>query len=326
MNTAIKRELLEKIKQYRKIIISRHLRPDGDAVGSTLGLKGMLKLTYPEKEVLVINGDYGGYTAFLGQEDAQRDDEYYADALSIIIDTGTPDRISNKKYSLAKEVAVIDHHIEPEPFGDISWVEPDRSSACEMIADFYAAFKDELKMDADAATKIYAGMVTDSGRFRYESVTGETLRLAAMLMDMGIDLERLYANLYLSEYEELKYHSFVLNKMRLTKNGVAHFYISLDAQKKFGLTAEQACEAVSYLGGLKGSIIWLAFIENADGTVRVRLRSRFVTVNKLAEKYGGGGHACASGATLKNRYGIRKVLADADELIAEYKANNTDWM
>ena len=116
MNTAIKRELLEKIKQYDKIIISRHLRPDGDAVGSTLGLKGMLKLTYPEKEVLVINGDYGGYTAFLGQEDAQRDDEYYADALSIIIDTGTPDRISNKKYSLAKEVAVIDHHIEPEPF------------------------------------------------------------------------------------------------------------------------------------------------------------------------------------------------------------------
>ena len=326
MNTAIKRKLLEKIKQYRKIIISRHLRPDGDAVGSTLGLKGMLKLTYPEKEVLVINGDYGGYTAFLGQEDAQRDDEYYADALSIIIDTGTPDRISNKKHSLAKEVAVIDHHIEPEPFGDISWVEPDRSSACEMIADFYAAFKDELKMDADAATKIYAGMVTDSGRFRYESVTGETLRLAAMLIDMGIDLERLYANLYLSEYEELKYHSFVLNKMRLTKNGVAHFYISLDAQKKFGLTAEQACEAVSYLGGLKGSIIWLAFIENADGTVRVRLRSRFVTVNKLAEKYGGGGHACARGATLKNRYGIRKVLADADGLIAEYKANNTDWM
>ena len=227
---------------------------------------------------------------------------------------------------LAKEVAVIDHHIEPEPFGNVSWVEPDRSSACEMIADFYAAFKDELKMDADAATKIYAGMVTDSGRFRYESVTGETLRLAAMLIDMGIDLERLYANLYLSEYEELKYHSFVLNKMRLTKNGVAHFYISLDAQKKFGLTAEQACEAVSYLGGLKGSIIWLAFIENADGTVRVRLRSRFVTVNKLAEKYGGGGHACASGATLKNRYGIRKVLADADGLIAEYKANNTDWM
>ena len=74
----------------------------------------------------------------------------------------------------------------------MSWVEPDRSSACEMIADFYAAFKDELKMDADAATKIYAGMVTDSGRFRYESVTGETLRLAAMLIDMGIDLERLY--------------------------------------------------------------------------------------------------------------------------------------
>lgn len=326
MNTAIKRKLLEKIKQYDKIIISRHMRPDGDAVGSTLGLKGILKLTYPEKEVLVINEDYGDYTSFLGGEDAQRGDGCYRDALSVIIDTGTPGRISNKKYSLAREVAVIDHHIEPEPFGDISWVEPERSSACEMIAAFYAAFKDELKIDTDTATKIYAGMVTDSGRFRYESVTGETLRLAAMLMDMGIDTETLYANLYLNEYKELKYKAFVLNGMRLTKNGVAHFFISLDAQRKFGLSAEQACEAVSYLDGLKGSIIWLAFIENEDKTVRVRLRSRFVTVNRLAEKYGGGGHACASGATLKNRYGIRKMLADADELINSYKANNTGWI
>lgn len=103
MNTAIKRELLEKIKQYDKIIISRHLRPDGDAVGSTLGLQRMLKLTYPEKEVLVINGDYGGYTAFLGQEDAQRDDEYYADALSIIIDTGTRTVYPTKNIRLPKK-------------------------------------------------------------------------------------------------------------------------------------------------------------------------------------------------------------------------------
>ena len=251
-------------------------------------------------------------------------DDMYAGALAVILDCGGASLISDTRYSLAKTTVRLDHHLFTGRIADTEVIRPEYESCCGIVTAL--AMEAGFTLDKTTAKALFTGMVTDSGRFRYESVTGETLRLAAMLMDMGIDLERLYANLYLSEYEELKYHSFVLNKMRLTKNGVAHFYISLDAQKKFGLTAEQACEAVSYLGGLKGSIIWLAFIENADGTVRVRLRSRFVTVNKLAEKYGGGGHACASGATLKNRYGIRKVLADADGLIAEYKANNTDWM
>lgn len=325
-NMEIKRTVLNKIKEYDKIVISRHLRPDGDAVGSTLGLKRILTLTYPEKEVLVINDDYADYTAFLGNEDAQRDDDYYSDALVIVVDTGAPDRISNSRYSLAKERIIIDHHIEPYPFGDISWVEPNRSAACEMIADFYSSFADELKMDTYAATCVYAGLVTDSGRFRFESVTGETMRLAGMLLDKGIDTDTLYAHLYLKEYEELKFQAYVLNKMKLTPNGAAHFFIDLETQKKYGLTAEQACESISYLGSLKGSIIWIAFIENADGTVRVRLRSRFVTVNELAESYGGGGHACASGATLKSRAEIRGVVKAADKLIGEYKSTHTDWL
>ncbi len=325
-NLDIKRTILNKIKEYDKIIICRHTRPDGDAVGSTLGLRRILQLTYPEKEVTVINDDYAAYTAFLGKEDEQRDDGYYSDALCIIIDTGTPDRISNSKYSLARETIVIDHHIEPEFFGDISWVESDRSAACEMIADFYATFADELNMDVYAASCIYAGLVTDSGRFRFESVTGETMRLAGMLLDKGVDTDTLYAHLYLKEYEELKFQAYVLKKMKITPNGAAHFFIDLETQKKYGLTAEQACESVSYLGSLKGSIIWIAFIENADGTVRVRLRSRFVTVNELAERYGGGGHACASGATLKSRAEIRGLVKAADKLICEYKSTHTDWL
>lgn len=325
-NLGIKRIILEKIKEYNKIIISRHKKPDGDAAGSTLGLQQILKLTFPQKEVLVINDDHAQYTAFLGSEDAQRSAEYYADALAIIIDTGSPDRISNANYAFAKEKIIIDHHIEPEPFGDISWVEPDRCAACEMIADFYATFADELKMDTLAATRIYAGMVTDSGRFRFESVTGDTLRLAGMLLDNGIDTDKLYAELYLKECIELKYQAYVLNKMKLTPNGVAYFFIDLAAQQKFGLTNEQACESISYLSSLRGSIIWLAFIENEDGSVRVRLRSRFVTVNELAERYGGGGHACASGATLQSRSQIRGLVKAADKLIADFKANNTGWL
>lgn len=326
MNEDIKLKILNKIKEYNRIIICRHIRPDGDAAGSTLGLRRILRLTYPQKEIYVINDDYSRDMAFLGEEDAQREDSFYTGALIIVIDTGSEDRVSNSRLGLAKEMIVIDHHIEREPYGAISWVEPERSSACEMVADFYASFKDELCMDTEAATCIYAGMVTDSGRFRFESVTGETLRLAAMLLDKNINTQKLFAMLYLDTLSEHKFHAYVLNKLKLTKNGVAYIYISLDAQMRFGLTSEQASNSVAYLNSLKGSIIWIAFIENEDGSIRVRLRSRFVTINQLAESYGGGGHAQASGATIYSLAEMRGFVRRADKLIEQYKSENDDWL
>ena len=326
MNEDIKLKILNKIKEYNRIIICRHIRPDGDAAGSTLGLRRILRLTYPQKEIYVINDDYSRDMAFLGEEDAQREDSFYTGALIIVIDTGSEDRVSNSRLGLAKEMIVIDHHIEREPYGAISWVEPERSSACEMVADFYASFKDELCMDTEAATCIYAGMVTDSGRFRFESVTGETLRLAAMLLDKNINTQKLFAMLYLDTLSEHKFHAYVLNKLKLTKNGVAYIYISLDAQRRFGLTSEQASNSVAYLNSLKGSIIWIAFIENEDGSIRVRLGSRFVTINQLAESYGGGGHAQASGATIYSLAEMRGFVRRADKLIEQYKSENDDWL
>lgn len=314
------------IERYDRIIITRHKRPDGDAVGSTLGLKRVLKASFPQKDVRVINEDTSEYMAFLGAEDAQIEDVEYKDALVIVLDTGSADRISNCKYGLGKELLVIDHHLELAPYGDINWVEPERSSLCEMIAALCAAYPDTLVVDSQAATCIYAGMVTDSGRFKYEGVTGDTLRLAAFLLDRGIDTETLYANLYLEEYKEIKFHAHVLQKMKVTEHGVGYMHITEKAKDDFDLSSEQACNAVSYLGSLKGSLIWLAFIDNEDGTVRVRLRSRFITVNELAEKYGGGGHACASGATLRNKRQISQVIRDADELLKAYKESHQGWL
>ena len=318
--------ILEKIKQYQKIIIFRHKRPDGDAVGSTKGLAEILKLTYPEKEIYIINNDYSDYTGFLGGEDEARPDEFYADALGIVIDTATIERISNPKCQLCRELVKIDHHIDRNPYGDVSWVEEEKSSACEMIADFYAAFSDELKINPEAATYIYAGMITDSGRFRFRSVTGDTLRAAAMLLDQGIDTDTLFANLYMKEYHTMKFQAHVYKKMKITKNGVVYLYVDKAMQKKFKLTSEQASASVSYMDSIKDALIWMAFIENDDGTVRVRLRSRFVTINELAEKYHGGGHACASGATVYSKKEFKALVADADRRLGEFKANNEGWL
>ncbi len=318
--------ILKKIKEYDKIVISRHLRPDGDAIGSTKGLQAMLKLTFPQKQILLINSDSSNYLSFLGGEDNQMPDEWYADALQIVIDSGTAERVSNPKFQLAKEVIKIDHHIDIKPYGDLCWVEDWRSSACEMIAFFYQTFKKELKMDKEAATYVFCGMVTDSGRFRYETTTGETLRLAAMLLDFGVNTDVMYAHLYLEDFDYLKFQAYVFKKMKITQGGVAYLYVDKRMQKKFHLTTEQACEAVSFLKGIKGCIAWLAFIDMPDGKIRVRLRSRFMTINKVAEKWRGGGHECTCGATLFSKKEIPLLIADADEAVCNFKATNENWM
>ena len=326
MNKQVKEAILQKIEAYQRIIITRHARPDGDAIGSTKGLRRILHLTYPEKEILLINEDSSEYLAFLGGEDAPIEEDQYRDALMIVLDTGNRERISNKKYALGKELIKIDHHIDHTPYGDLSWVEEERSSACEMVVDFYMSFRDRLRIDREAAAYLYTGMVTDSGRFQYEAVSAETLRCAAVLLEQGIDTQTLFAQLYLKNYEYMKFQAYVYKKMRMTENGVAYLLVNKSMQRRFSLSSEDASACVSFMDSIRGSIIWLAFIENKDKSIRVRLRSRFVTVNQLAEKYHGGGHACAAGATVYSKKEMEALLADADKLIAEYKKTHEDWL
>ena len=318
--------ILNKIKEYDRILIFRHFRPDGDAIGSTKGFQRILQLTFPQKEILLQNVDFSDYLAFLGGEDALIEDEKYADALGIVLDTATGERISNQKYKLCRELIKIDHHIPVDAYGDMEWVEEERSSTCEMVAAFYDALKDELKIDLEAATYIYAGMGTDSGRFRFRSVSGETMRLAGMMLELGVDTDHLYAYLYLKDFNSFKFEAYAHGKMKMTESGVVYLYVDRAMQEKFALTNEQASASVSFMESIKGSLIWMAFIDNADGSIRVRLRSRFVTVSELAERYHGGGHACAAGATVYSKKEMQALIKEADALLRDYKNTHEDWL
>ena len=328
MNEQIKQAIFDKIKVYDRILIFRHKRVDGDCVGSTKGMKEIIRASFPEKDVRIIDDERSEYLAFLGPDDEAVADEFYASALGIVIDVATTDRISNQKFSMCKELIKIDHHIEVASYGDISWVEDDRSSACEMIADFYDTFKNELTLTKWAATCIYTGMVTDSGRFMYEGVCGESMRLAGLLLDAGVDTEWLYANLYLKSFESLKFTAYIYEHMQVTENGVAYILVDKAMQEKFDLNMESASASISSLSGIRGCLCWIAFIEtnDADGAIRVRLRSRFASINQIAEKYHGGGHACASGATVYSKEEMQNLLADADAHIKQYKENNEGWL
>lgn len=327
MNTDTLERMLDKIKAYDKIMIFRHRRPDGDCVGASKGLKQMLRLSFPEKLVRLIDDARSEYLSFLGEDDAPVADEAYQGALGIVLDTASTERISNPKYALCRELVKIDHHINVEPFGDLQWVEDGRSSTCEMIAAFYAAFPHALRLDRLAATCLYAGMVTDSGRFRYEGVTGDTLRLAAVLLDQGVDTERLYAHLYLKDFDLLRFQAYVYEHAVRTENGVAYIVLPLDTQRAFNLSFEDASAAISYLDAIKSCLCWINFIEDpGDHAIRVRLRSRFVTVNALASRYRGGGHARASGATVYSREEIDALVREADAMVKQYKDTHDDWL
>lgn len=321
-------QILNKIKAYDRIMLFRHKRIDGDCVGATRGFKEILKLTYPEKEIYIIDNEHSDFLAFLGEDDAPVADELYADALGIVLDTATTDRISNEKYALCKELIKLDHHIDNEPYGVCSWVEEESSSCCEMIVKFYDTFRNELKLNREAATYLYTGMVTDSGRFRYRGVSGDTMRYAGVLLDQDINTDWIFANLYLEEFDSLKFKAHLYNLMEITENGVAYLYISQEMQKKYGLTREEASATISALDAIKGCLCWLAFIENGDeeNSIRVRLRSRFMTINTLAEKFRGGGHACASGATVYNMDEVKALVSEADAMVKAYKESHEGWL
>ena len=322
----LKKQILGEIRSHGTVIISRHKRPDGDAVGSTMGLAAILRLTFPEKRIFLDNTDYAEYVAFLGDEGEHPTDADYTHALVIVLDTGSADRISNPRFANGEKLVKIDHHIDDKPYGDLCWIEEERSSTCEMIADFYLTFRDELQIDSEAATCLYAGMVTDSGRFRFRGTDAGTLRSAAAMLEVGIDTENLYAHLYMDDPDVIRFHAAMTERIRFTGNGVAWMHVSRALRRRRGLSLEEASNVASLMESIKGSLIWLAFIENDDGSIRVRLRSRYVEVQALAARYHGGGHACASGATVYSREEEEALLAEADALLGDYKATHTGWI
>ena len=328
MNFEIKQTILNKIREYSTIFLFRHVRNDGDCVGATKGLKSIITATWPEKTVYIIEPDPTKYLEFMGPEDADVADEAYASGLGIVLDTASEARISNKKYNLCKELIKIDHHIPLEQYGQLQWVEEERSSCCEMVVDFYRTFKDELVLNSEGATHLYTGMVTDSGRFKYDGVTGETLRCAAELLDVGVDTQTLFARLYLEAFEYLKFKSAIYERMQVTPNGVAWIYVDKAMQQEFGLNLEQGSAIIGNLDSIRGCISWILCLETGDeqNSIRVRLRSRFVHINSIAEKYHGGGHACASGSTVYSVEEMYRLLDDADALVGEYKATHEGWL
>ena len=308
-------QLLDKIKEYNTIIIHRHNNPDGDALGSQIGLKNIIKENFPEKTVYVV-GDMTARFAFM--EDSVMDvidDSVYTDALAIVLDTSASSLISDERYKTAKATARMDHHIFCEKICDVEVTDTSYESCCGLITEF--AIKTGLKLNPLAAKSLYTGMVTDSGRFRYDSTTAQTFRLASRLLEEKFDTGEVYAGLYADDFEHVKLRAQFILKIRFTEENVGYIYTDKEEAKSYGVSTFTISRGmVGTMGDLRGVDIWVNFTETEDG-VLCELRSSCYNINPIAVKYGGGGHQKASGACVADKETAMAMLADLDAMLAE---------
>ena len=307
--------ILKEILDHDTIIIHRHNRPDGDAMGSQIGLKHILKENFPQKQIYVV-GDAPRFFGFM--EDSAMDeipDNCYEGALAVILDCGGPALISDSRYALAKRTVRLDHHIFSGKVADKEVVDTSFESCCGLVTAF--AMESDLRLNALAASSLYTGMVTDSGRFRYDGTTSRTFRLASRLLEENIDTNRIFRNLYADKFESKLLKAKFILKIQFTPNRVAYIYTTkeeLEALDADVFTVSRGM--VNTMADIQGTEIWANFTETEDG-VLCELRSADKNINPIAVKYGGGGHAKACGATVPNRETAMAMLAELDAMTGE---------
>jgi phosphoesterase RecJ-like protein len=174
-----------------------------------------------------------------------------------------------------------------------------------------------LKLNPLAAKSLYTGMVTDSGRFRYDATSANTFRLASFLMEQPFDTNEIYRNLYADDFANIQNKAKFVLRIQKTEAGVAYIYTDLEEAKATGMdTFSISRGMVGTMADIRGVDIWVNFTETESG-VLCELRSSRFNINPIAVKYGGGGHAKASGACVKDRETAMAMLHDLDRMMEE---------
>lgn len=308
--------VLDCIKNYDTIIIHRHSRPDGDAMGSQIGMKHLILENFEDKTVYMV-GDATNYLSFMPDSVMdQIDDSVYNGALAILLDFAAPHLASDDRYTLAAKTVRLDHHIYCETFTDVEVVDSSFESCCGLVTAF--AVECGLKINAIAGEALYTGMLTDSGRFRYDSTNSRTFKLASELIDTGFDTNELYRNLYSDNFDSKLLKAKFTLKIKFTQNNVAYIYTTREEMKELDSSEFSISRGmVATMADIKGVDIWVNFTESDEG-VLCELRSSRFNINPVAVKYGGGGHQKASGACVPDRETAMAMLNDLDAIQGEY--------
>ena len=314
MMATIEEQLLQQIKRYDTIIIHRHQRPDPDAFGSQLGLKAILQASLPEKHIYAVGKSVPGLM-WMSEDDQFMDDipdKTYNNALVIMVDTANSPRIDDQRWSTGLETIKIDHHPNDEPYGDWQWVKEGHSATSTMIYEFYELLKTQgLVMTNQAARLLYIGIVGDTGRFMY-SMDKETFRVVSELFNYNFDYQAILHHMETISENAAKLSGYVLQNLNILPSGFAYVVLTKALIKEFDLRESGTAFVVSLPSKIDKVKAWAIFEEQDEGNYRVRLRSRTIVINKIANQFEGGGHPMASGAWAQTTQDIDRLIKNVD--------------
>jgi phosphoesterase RecJ-like protein len=320
------KDIKEEILLSKRIGLSFHTSPDGDAIGSALGLLNALRCLGKDSYIISrdVIPDNLSYLPLANDIDGSTVEPKANTDVVIILDCGNVERISADLTNYNGKVINIDHHISNDKYGFINYIDVTAAATCEIIyllvkeLGFYLKNEiDNQKSHVEIGSAIYTGIVTDTGSFRHSNVTKRTHNIVAELVEFGVNSSKIHSNLFDNKpFEKVKLMGHVLSDIKLVLNNkVAVLEIEKKTLEEFNLLNTDTSDVLSVGLGIKGVEVCLLLKEVDDG-VKASLRSKNdIDVRKVAEVYGGGGHIKAAGVKQKNvsiseaRENLLKILA-----------------
>lgn len=296
------------ILESKKIGITYHVSPDGDAVGSVLALFNALKSL--NKDCYIISKDtLSENLKFLkGSDEITGEIIETVDETDIVVvlDCGNLERVSANLKEFTGTIVNIDHHLSNDKYGDINYIDSNAAATAEIVFELLnlmgISFEKEDSVIKDIGTCMYTSIVTDTGAYRHSNVTERTHKISAVLKKIGVDNTFIYQSLFDNkDFSRIKLIGKALSSMQLILNGkVALLEIDKNFTADLGIDVGDTSDIISYGLQIKGVEVTLLLKEVEDG-VKASLRAKsYVDVRKIAEVFGGGGHIRASGIKIKN--------------------------
>lgn len=317
--TFIEKQIIQKIEEYDNISLFFHEIPDFDALGSCFALKLYLNDKYPKKHVEVIGLDT--LSDSFGKDLFVFDHKYITnnflkDSLGIILDTANAKRVWSNRQIYCKELIRIDHHPLIENFSNIEYIDDKASSTCELVGTLMYNW-DEKYVSERVALYLYAGILTDTARFLYDTTRQKTFELAAKLISKKLDRNLIHKSIYLKSFRQLRFESYIASLIKFDKDlRFGYAVIPRNAFDKFDI--DLRFSMVHVFNNVKELDVWMTiYYDNTVNKWRGSLRSRDIPINKIAEKYSGGGHIHAAGFTLQSKKEYKHLVKDVSEYIRE---------
>lgn len=320
MNYQKSQEILKEIKKANKILINCHRGPDSDSVGSALAMHHVLKDMGKDVSVICPSDIPSDLMFLKGANEIIRVNftsfDFVPYDLFLILDSSTYSLVTGTKDGDKPTIktAVIDHHFSNEKFGDINLVDSKMTSTGELL---YNVFEDwGVKINADIAECLLTGIIGDTGTFQYQNVGKETLRVAANLMEIGANKDRIVYNIYRSvEFKEVKMWGKFIESMMI-EDGFVWSAIPFSTYKDLGEYAYAKEDVANlFFPIVKDTEFGIVMVETSENVLSVSLRSRTgFDVSKVAKEVGGGGHKAAAGARIEGlpfQEAVNKVLTVA---------------